>query len=832
MPQGEPVRYADPLACPACRGVIGGQRRCPHCGLDLSAPQVTQIWRHLTEVDRLVAEVRTRPAPPMSVTSPASSPLAPPMPRPAPPAASAVPAGRPGGGLTTGSVLLGLGAAFLVVAGTIFVSFAWSVVGVGGRAAILALITAATAGATVWALRRRLRGSAEALGALTAGLTLADLMAAWSAGLLGLGGAPAWVVWALLTVLLLGFSLAIVPVGRRHLGADLVSVQVAAGVALLPTVITVTQQIVDLGGRLFWSLLVAALVGAVVVLVGLLGRQRLTTLVALVVTGTILLVAAAVAILEATSHPELARLAGELHGLPLLVMILAAALATAWQPVRSTAVAIAVVLAVLLVSLPLGADVAAEAAYLWGAAVVVAVAVVTGRGPVPLGLRLAAAPVAAVVAATSAAWWPRVAESWVSGWDDPLAHGMLNRTEPVVEAPAAGWVVLLGVGALALGTFLVSRWVMVRPRAERRHLHGVAALLVTGGALSALCSAEVPVVAVAGLVLAAGVAGLAVARTCPRAWDVAPVVLMVLAPTAVIASRDALTLLAVAAAVALAAASFAVRPPELRAAAATFSTGWALMALTVVVTRPGIGLAVEWQVTVVLAVAVAVAVVAAFLRRWPPVVGVEVAGAGGAALALALGSPLVALGWQAAWWTLLGLGALVVGLLVPARHLHRLVAAVALGIAWVLRLVASDVEVVEAYTAPFALVALAAGAWAMRRDPTLGTARALGAGLTLALLPSLPQALGDPVSWRALVLGLVALLALAVGVWRHWQAPFVGGATILALLVVVELGPFALAVPRWIMIGLVGLVLLLGGITWEDRARDGRAAARFVRSMR
>ncbi len=57
-----------------------------------------------------------------------------------------------------------------------------------------------------------------------------------------------------------------------------------------------------------------------------------------------------------------------------------------------------------------------------------------------------------------------------------------------------------------------------------------------------------------------------------------------------------------------------------------------------------------------------------------------------------------------------------------------------------------------------------------------------------------------------------------------------GGA--LLLIAVVELAPYGWALPRWVLIGAAGLLLLLGGITWESRVRDGRAVARFVRSMR
>ena len=85
---------------------------------------------------------------------------------------------------------------------------------------------------------------------------------------------------------------------------------------------------------------------------------------------------------------------------------------------------------------------------------------------------------------------------------------------------------------------------------------------------------------------------------------------------------------------------------------------------------------------------------------------------------------------------------------------------------------------------------------------------------------------------RALLLGAGAAIALAVGTWRRWQVPFVTGAIVLALLVLVNVGPPALALPRWVLIASAGALLLTAGITWDDRVRDGRAAIRYVGSMR
>jgi len=191
----------------------------------------------------------------------------------------------------------------------------------------------------------------------------------------------------------------------------------------------------------------------------------------------------------------------------------------------------------------------------------------------------------------------------------------------------------------------------------------------------------------------------------------------------------------------------------------------------------------------------------------------------------------VAGGLDALPWTVAGVGVVIVGLIVRRRRWFTVVGSALLGIAYIVRLADSGVDVVEAYTAPFAVVLLAVGVWAIRRS-TIGSVRALGPGVTLALLPSLPQALDEPTSLRALLLGVAAVSLLAVGLARSWQAPFVGGSATALLLVLANVGPWSLGLPRWILIAVLGIVALTVGATWEARARQGRAAVSYVAAMR
>src|SRR3546814_3776138 len=111
----------------------------------------------------------------------------------------------------------------------------------------------------------------------------------------------------------------------------------------------------------------------------------------------------------------------------------------------------------------------------------------------------------------------------------------------------------------------------------------------------------------------------------------------------------------------------------------------------------------------------------------------------------------------------------------------------------------------------------------MARGP-IGSFRAIGSGLILALGPSLVIAMADPVSLRALVLGLACALVVLVGALQRWSAPMLIGGAVGVALVLREVG-HADVLPQWLVIGLIGVVLTALGVTWErSLAREhGRA---------
>ncbi|MEV6516522.1 hypothetical protein AB0M37_12080 [Micromonospora chalcea] len=156
---------------------------------------------------------------------------------------------------------------------------------------------------------------------------------------------------------------------------------------------------------------------------------------------------------------------------------------------------------------------------------------------------------------------------------------------------------------------------------------------------------------------------------------------------------------------------------------------------------------------------------------------------------------------------------------------RRVLAAVAAGselIGGWLVLAARGVVVLEAYTLPAAALALGAGVLALRRRPGLTSWLALGPGLGAALLPSLVSVLvlAEPQPWRRLALGAAAVTVVFAGAARRWQAPVVLGAATLVPLALHELARGWDLLPRWIFLGLGGLLLIGLAATYERRRRD------------
>jgi hypothetical protein len=106
-------------------------------------------------------------------------------------------------------------------------------------------------------------------------------------------------------------------------------------------------------------------------------------------------------------------------------------------------------------------------------------------------------------------------------------------------------------------------------------------------------------------------------------------------------------------------------------------------------------------------------------------------------------------------------------------------------------------------------------------------------GLGLLLVPSLLWSLEEPTGLRPLLLGLGCLLLVLAGARLGWTAPLASGAATGALLVLRLSAPYVGdALPRWVLIGAAGALLIAVGATWERRLADARSVLGYVRALR
>ncbi|GAA3548499.1 hypothetical protein AFL01nite_23610 [Aeromicrobium flavum] len=838
------MKYADPHACPACRGAISGGTTCPHCAFDLTSRQAHQLWGLFLQADQLVLEGRTSAATVAPVPVAVAAASAGPRPAPvAPPLGGTRPSPQPARSWSTGSLLLALGAVCLVVAGIIFVTVAWGSLGILGRALILLLVTALVGAGAAWATRRRLFGTAEALWGVFLALITVDVLAAVGEGLFGLEWSDFAVVSVFWTVLVVAVGVVVAGWARSTHQHDLVTPQVAAGLAPWISAPAVADRLGQLGDgdHWFWATLVALVlplaaavgahrnrlrwmllpsgalaIGFVVVLVFLAmgesvdGSPVLTPLEAL---PTLTLAAAAVvgAVRVPVLRPWLAGFATAAG----LWLVGTAVAGWAWKleaSVSAGLVAVAVVVA-LLAHFVLGAG-AWSLGLRWGAVVSGAVPLLWIAGVAFMNLeRVDQANAVADLGYSSA-------DLWVGPGEIEIAEG--------------GWVIAVIVPLLA-AWWAARRWESptLAPDAWRWPVAQVA-----GGAavVTAVASSTLPFLVHAIVVVVVGAALAAGLRRAPWPAVLVPPIVVAFAMIVVPIDETPVT----AWAWGLAAAGFAVcalvsfdDPSDVRRGISAVSAGLGAAAAiaTIATVLRIVDVEPDWWATIIAGVAAATLLLTLALDDVPwHRIALEIVA--GLALLVALGSVADDLATVALLCVIGAVAAAIVGLLDDDRPHLRWVSVGLVGAAWVARLAASDVGTVEAYTAPFAVALLAAGAWRLHADPASRTWTALTPGLTLGLLPSLPQAIDEPTGLRALLLALVAAVVLLTGVVLRWGAPVVAGAAVLLVLVLVNVGPTAFALQRWILIAIAGVVLLVVGTTWEKRVAEGRALVARIAALR
>ncbi|MDG4828674.1 permease [Solwaraspora sp. WMMD1047] len=268
--------------------------------------------------------------------------------------------------------------------------------------------------------------------------------------------------------------------------------------------------------------------------------------------------------------------------------------------------------------------------------------------------------------------------------------------------------------------------------------------------------------------------------------------------------------------------------------------GWlfaSIMAqLLVLTTGLVVGLAPVWSAFGVLAVGAVLLLGSATLPRLRhPEAGREAAtvewsgyAAALIAAALAYDSPRHIAALLAAWGAVLGVAATRRGRgPVERRTMFWLAVACEISAWWLLMRVA-DVALPEAYTLPFAALALLVGVLELRHRPDLSSWVAYGPALVAALLPTLViVVLGDGGNVRQVLLLLGGVATLIVGSNWQQQAPVIIGSVVTVIATLTLLTAFG----PWLVLIPVGLVLLLLGASNESRRRT-QEWNRAVRSMR
>jgi hypothetical protein len=151
-------------------------------------------------------------------------------------------------------------------------------------------------------------------------------------------------------------------------------------------------------------------------------------------------------------------------------------------------------------------------------------------------------------------------------------------------------------------------------------------------------------------------------------------------------------------------------------------------------------------------------------------------------------------------------------------------------------LLSRRVDPFDLVTAVVAVALLVGGALRMMRNPALRSWSALGPGLAVLLVPSLLADYTDPVSWRLVTVGVVALATMVAGIGLRLQAPFVMGAGVLIVHGLTQLWPVIAEnyakVWWWLWLAVAGVILIAIAATYERQLRFAKTMFRTVASLR
>ncbi|CAN7313548.1 hypothetical protein LJR045_001651 [Microbacterium sp. LjRoot45] len=219
--------------------------------------------------------------------------------------------------------------------------------------------------------------------------------------------------------------------------------------------------------------------------------------------------------------------------------------------------------------------------------------------------------------------------------------------------------------------------------------------------------------------------------------------------------------------------------------------------------------------------------------------------------------PLISEDWLSIWamWALLL--AILVGVVGVAIRVRRSPAGILPPI-WFLFALAFTTAVVawsprelrvEWFSLPLGAALLVAGAVHLDRAPVpergtwtswparwVGSWPLLAPGLLTIMSASILATFTDPLTWRAILVIVMALAAILVGARWRLSAPFLLGIAVLPIENVsafaVQIGRGIASMPWWITLAVVGAVLLIIAVSYERRAGEAEGIGARLRDLR
>lgn len=137
----------------------------------------------------------------------------------------------------------------------------------------------------------------------------------------------------------------------------------------------------------------------------------------------------------------------------------------------------------------------------------------------------------------------------------------------------------------------------------------------------------------------------------------------------------------------------------------------------------------------------------------------------------------------------------------------------------------------EAVAVSIGILGVTYGSWFMVRKQ-VSSSWVLAPGIFIGTFGSWVISLSQPVSLRALIVGIVLLVMLVIALYFKLQAPLVLSVCAGIGLVVAQLVPYAGSVPQWVVLAIAGILLLGIGVRWEHVLVSGKKTWSSLNSMR